>query len=195
MSAENVKWSRQVDYEDLEVLAQQMGDDAANIFDEHLAAGGELIDIEFELQHPDIMVYATMLTRVLFGCEPSEDAKKTAYRAAHFAYLISEQFVQHPGIATSHYFGKDETMEDLQLRIFEDTQGYMQHRPMLDALIGRYMPEIDPSMRYAPLAETVSALVFIQIEIGEKNKFKENRTQAFVAELALWNDDLAVFDS
>lgn len=173
------------------MLADGLGGYAAIKLDEHLEAGGELIDPEFELQHPDIFDYTTVLTRTL-GYETSREACEAAYKAAHYAYLISEQFVDDPVIATKGYFGPEETVEQMQMRIHSDTQFYLQHRPMLDALIGRYMPEIDPSLRHAPLAETVAALVFIQVEIGEKRKFITSETDKLENDLAEWDGNLNV---
>lgn len=191
MKIESAAWSRHPGYEDLEMLADGLGGYATEKLDEHLEMGGELIDPEFELQHPDIFDYTTVLTRTL-GYEMSREACEAAYKAAHYAYLISEQFVDDPVIATKGYFGPEETNEQMRVRIHSDTQAYLQHRPALDALIGRYMPEIDSSLRHATLAETVATLVFIQIEIGEKRKFITSETEKLENNLAEWDGNLNV---
>lgn len=190
MNIEDARWSAGGGYEGLESIAQDIGDEAMSILAEHVEAGGELIDRDFELERPDLIEYTTLLARAL-DYELTPEVCEAAYRAAHYAYLVSEQFLEHPAIVTPPYFSDPEELpETRRERILRDTQTYLQNRPMLDAFIGKHMPELDPSARYATLVETVGALVFLQIEIHEKSQFVEETLGDFSLALAGWDGDL-----
>lgn len=52
--------------------------------------------------------------------------------------------------------------------IIDITQTYMGGHPSIDNLTGAFMPELDPSGEYSDMAETVVALLLIQLERGSE---------------------------
>lgn len=158
-------------FEDLGMLASQLDEEVVVLFDEHLDDGGQLIDEDYELTHPQLVDYANYLAAVLNGGHADDDAKIAAYHAIHFALLTASQLV--PGEAVMK-FGDYYDVADfaaLQEKIHQDTQEYMSQKPELDRLLGYYMPQIDPIGEHGYLAETVAALVFLHVDQHARDQF------------------------
>jgi hypothetical protein len=186
MSVESIDWETTPGYEDLEYQVQTLHEHVIEGLEACRETTGGLIDIEFELQHPDLIEYSNVLTTILgHGEDPT--SRQIAYRAVHFAFLTSEQVLDTPRINVLCYFDSEVEAQEQQARIARDTQDYLQHRPTLDAIVGRYIPEIDGSCRHAALVEKIAALTFIQIEIMEKRQFTDNVVDAFGDALDAWD--------
>ncbi len=159
-------------YDDLETIAAVVSSDVIDELERQLADQGDLIDRDFELQNPMLFDYAKFIAAVLIDAgardEYHEQARRAAYRGVHFGYLLCNTLLgEGVVLPAGHYlqqYDENTLADDMQSGILADTQGYLQRRPHVDALIGRYLPELDEEQQAPEIAETAAALTCAQID-------------------------------
>lgn len=95
--------------------------------------------------------------------EDSEKVQIVMYRAMMFALQIVNEIKPAPitSLAIGEYV-HDDMWDDERLK--EDTGMYLSTSPQLDALLGKYMPEIDQYSHYNHYAEIAAALLLMLAE-------------------------------
>lgn len=139
--------------------AAQFGKSYDEIFD-HQVELNELMQPQHAWQYSYLLARHAEETG-----EPPYERIKTAYRANVFAgHMLNILAKGEPRTIESHgYFEATNRFED----ITADTQDYLSTRQYVDALIGYYMPEIDPGGQHNDFAETIAALNFMLHERRE----------------------------
>ena len=134
------------------------------ILHESVDNNGTVIADELE-QNLAMVEYATKLDQVL-SAAPTDESWRVAYRSIHFAASVSD--LLKCGLVFD--FTVFDNVEPVNLRdyIIDITQAYMGGHPSIDNLTGACMPELDPSGEYSDVAETVVALLLIQLERGSE---------------------------
>ncbi|OYX53664.1 hypothetical protein B7Y92_01840 [Candidatus Saccharibacteria bacterium 32-50-13] len=125
---------------------------------------GAVIVDELE-QNLAMVEYATKLDQVL-SAAPTDESWRVAYRSIHFAASVSD--LLRCGLVFDFTVFNDVEPAHLRDYIIDITQTYMGGHPSIDNLTGAFMPELDPSGEYSDMAETVVALLLIQLERGSE---------------------------
>ncbi len=179
------------EWDDLHSLVEPGLADLMSTIDDALASdvgGVGFIDESFELAKPDLADYTDFLARLI---SQSDDpaAKTAAYHAFHFACCIASLTLAHtPALNFGDFYGQsDPASVGLPQRLHQSSQEYLQARPALDQLTARYMPEIDPTGKWAHVAEMVAATTFMFIDKGEQWLAEETAAADFALALDSWD--------
>lgn len=146
-------------------------DDVGDILDEVITEAqkewGDILDPKKELDNNFTLVYelTQRLAHEMSDHERDDIAEVTRvmYRAAMFALVVIDDIKVEPvrSLPIGQYIDRDGWSQD-QMR--QDISDYLSESPLIDALIGKYMPEIDTSTRYNRHAEIAAGLVFMLAE-------------------------------
>jgi len=173
MSVEQWRPGNVAGYVDLEKCAEQLQPELVAEFDDRLARQGSLYDIDFEVQGSHLAHYASLLGAMLVP-EPSPQSEAVAYSSAMFGAYLTTRLVTSGqwGLRFEEFYDVTNAPE-LQDKIWETTQTYLQYRPTLDALIGRYVGDIDPTGRHTAVAETIAGLLCVHAEEFQYARFMD----------------------
>lgn len=179
------------EYDHLEELVRASYPVLTAMIDENLSEfkrNAAFIDESLEQAYPDLIHYTNLLTALFNEGVSDKEAENTAYRAFHFAFMVSTLVLDHyPEIEPSGCFDTGESNETLAERLRGDIHVWLGQRAMLDVLIFRYMDSIDPSSDYSDLGELVAALTLMTIDEREKVRAAENEALAYAEELEAWD--------
>jgi hypothetical protein len=182
-------------YDDLESLGDAYRQGVEEALDEHIADGNPLIDEVLEIEYPELLHYTELLARVIYNdglaidVDSDMDYSATAYRAFHFGLLLSLQL--QPPESWGFNFAEIDDYDDhldLQQQIIDKTNRYLQHRPVLDGFIDRYLPLVSPQPHCQAGAKTIAALALMQVENHLVSNFAEFQTAGAEQELDNWHD-------
>lgn len=139
-------------------------EDLANTLKEY---DGDIIDPGAEIDRNMIMLWELncRLAEAVYNKDHEDlgSVSRVMYRASAFALQVIDDVRDQPigSLPIAEYMGGDRFSE---YNLQADTQDYMSESPLIDALVGKYMPEIDSSGRYNHHAELAAALMFMLAE-------------------------------
>jgi len=174
MSVEQWRPGNVAGYMDLEKCAEQLQAELVAEFDGHLAEYNALYDVDFEMQGSELAHYASLLGTMLVP-EPCPQSEVVAYSSAMFGAYLTTRLVTSGewGLRFEEFYDVAHAPE-LHDKILDITQTYLQYRPTLDALIGRYVGDIDSTGRYTAVAETIAGLLCVHAEEFQYARFMDS---------------------
>jgi hypothetical protein len=125
------------------------------------------------------------LYRLLAGPERDICVEAAVYQSYHFAYTASSMIQTSPNpprVYTDDYraYGRLYGSKPLRDKIYADTLHYMSNNPAIATLIDDCLDAISPISQLKEVTRTATALVFLQIEIGNEVTYIDDQ----IAELA-----------
>ena len=141
-------------------------------FQEIEEESGDILDPSFETRflssdsYPQSFATLSRLITPEDTSNPEENYQAT-YRGFVFGAQLADLISDAPtdSFSLKHYFG-DVPQEELGETIQTDVQEYLGKNPLLDATIGYYMPELDPTGKQAHIVETAAGLA---LRVAEDN--------------------------
>ncbi len=170
-------------YDDLETLVGQQLPHLINILDEGVEQANPLsvfIDQSLEYEHPQSIAYTDALTHVLIGEPSSMTAQQACYRAFHFAHTVGSLVLPtHSGMKMQDFFAGVSDTDALRDKLQSTSCEYLGRRKHLDALTGRFMPQLDPTDQFAHVVETIAGSTFMFIDAAEKQRVIDEQAASF----------------
>jgi hypothetical protein len=125
------------------------------------------------------------LYRLLSGPERDICVEVAVYQGYHFAYTASSMIQpgpHPPRVYTDDYttYGELYGSKPLRDKIYADTLHYLNHKPVIARLINACLDAISPTDQLKEITRTATALIFLQIEIGNEVTYIDDQ----IAELA-----------
>lgn len=152
-------------------------------FQWHLEEGGSLFDEDVQLEYPELLQTSELLAFLLRKDELDDGAVRAAYAGTCFALFLGMQLMpNYMGMNADDYFVGSST-EEVYDKVIEDTQQYLAQSQAVDRLTAHFMPELDPTGKYAFVVETAVALTCIFMD---KYLEKQKLDQAFNDIMADW---------
>lgn len=110
--------------------------------------------------------------------EPLTEVHAAIYRSMIFALQVVEDIKSSPigGLQLSDVLSGEDN-ESIVQSIHDQTSEYLSTRANIDALIGSFATEIDPSYKYEHHVETAAALMFMLCEREQGAKALRQRSQ------------------
>lgn len=172
-------------YLDLETRALKARMEVEAILDEQAAQNKPLIDEAVELEYPLLFLYTHLVARTVYD-QPTHQPQESfaaAHRAFNFGIFVGAQLLSPEEFSFNFEMFDTDTENGLSHYLAEGAGRYLLHRPVLDSLIGRYMPEICATPCYEAGAEAIAALGFMQIEHSQYQRFINQQAAIGVADL------------
>lgn len=144
-----------------------------DIIDSH-----EELGVEFEKLYK---LSEVMLHGALGDISETEEARGIGvfYRGLLFGVQLAA-FIDNEtkSFSIGNYFKGIESSTSVFEKFIDDTSEYLGERPALDAFLGRYMPEIDPTGMYNHLAEAGASFMLMLNERALAETYLQNTSQA-----------------
>lgn len=163
----------------LDPAVEYFRDEIDEIFDKNRQAYSDIIDPYSEL-HNDVVTmakFADFCADIFADYDDQhDDMSRAVYRSICFANSVAKETL--PGGYSCDLVGyMNERLQAVNSTeiLITDVQEYLQYREGLDALIGYYAPEIDPSAQHHHVVELFSGMFFMLAERSTGQKYIQSQ--------------------